>query len=56
MLSFICVAESDMLQGIGPGEENAVRPFDWADYERPGLCGEARSGQFGVQHIPYLDA
>ena len=34
MLSFICVAESDMLQGIGPGEENAVRPFDWADYER----------------------
>ncbi|KAJ3567122.1 hypothetical protein NP233_g6566 [Leucocoprinus birnbaumii] len=34
MLSFICVAESDMLQGIGPGEENAVRSFDWADYER----------------------
>jgi len=34
MLSFICVAESDMLQGIGPGEENAVRPFDWSDYER----------------------
>ncbi|EJF62548.1 P-loop containing nucleoside triphosphate hydrolase protein [Dichomitus squalens] len=34
MLSFICVAESDMLQGIGPGEENAVRPFEWADYER----------------------
>ena len=28
MLSFICVAESDMLQGIGPGEENAVRPFE----------------------------
>ncbi|KAE9406490.1 hypothetical protein BT96DRAFT_1014975 [Gymnopus androsaceus JB14] len=34
MLSFICVAESDMLQGIGPGEENLVRPFDWNDYER----------------------
>ncbi|KAF9036781.1 P-loop containing nucleoside triphosphate hydrolase protein [Panaeolus papilionaceus] len=34
MLSFICVAESDMLQGIGPGEDNAVRPFDWNDYER----------------------
>ena len=34
MLSFICVAESDMLQGIGPGEENAVRPFQWSDYER----------------------
>ncbi|KAF7984073.1 hypothetical protein HWV62_17630 [Athelia sp. TMB] len=34
MLSFICVAESDMLQGIGPGEENSVRPFDWSDYER----------------------
>lgn len=23
-----------MLQGIGPGEENAVRPFEWEDYER----------------------
>ncbi|KAF8180339.1 DIL domain-containing protein [Mycena galopus ATCC 62051] len=34
MLSFICVVESDMLQGIGPGEENAVRSFDWNDYER----------------------
>ncbi|KAG9318369.1 myosin 5 [Chiua virens] len=34
MLSFICVAESDMVQGIGPGEENAVREFDWNDYER----------------------
>ncbi|KAG1832745.1 myosin 5 [Suillus variegatus] len=34
MLSFIYVAESDMLQGIGPGEENAVREFDWNDYER----------------------
>ncbi|KAG6376042.1 myosin 5 [Boletus reticuloceps] len=34
MLSFICVAESDMVQGIGPGEENAVREFDWHDYER----------------------
>lgn len=34
MLSFICVAESDMLQGIGPGEESAGRPFEWADYER----------------------
>jgi len=34
MLSFICVAESDMLQGIGPGEENSVRPFNWNDYEK----------------------
>jgi len=34
MLSFICVAESDMLQGIGPGEESGVRPFEWGDYER----------------------
>jgi len=34
MLSFIYVAESDMLQGIGPGEENAIRPFQWPDYER----------------------
>lgn len=33
MLSFICVAESDMLQGIGPGEETAGRPFNWEDYE-----------------------
>lgn len=23
-----------MLQGIGPGEENAVRAFQWSDYER----------------------
>lgn len=23
-----------MLQGIGPGEENAIRPFQWSDYER----------------------
>lgn len=34
MLSFIFVAESDMLQGIGPGEENAIRAFQWSDYER----------------------
>lgn len=34
MLSFICVAESDMLQGIGPGEDSAVRPFEWPEYER----------------------
>jgi myosin-5 len=33
MLSFICVAESDMLQGIGPGEGTAGRPFNWEDYE-----------------------
>jgi myosin V len=33
MLSFIYVAESDMLQGIGPGEETAGRPFNWEDYE-----------------------
>ena len=23
-----------MSQGIGPGEEDAIRPFDWQDYER----------------------
>ncbi|KAF7358466.1 Myosin 5 [Mycena venus] len=34
MRSFICVAESDMLQGIGPGGENAVRSCDWDDYEQ----------------------
>ena len=33
IFSFICAAESDMLRGIGPGEENAVRPFQWKDYE-----------------------
>ncbi|KAF8582203.1 myosin 5 [Ramaria rubella] len=34
MLSFICLAESDMLQGIGPGGEPHGREFDWGDYER----------------------
>jgi myosin-5 len=34
LLSFICTAENDMLQGIGPGGEPAGREFDWADYER----------------------
>jgi myosin V len=34
LLSFICTAESDMLQGIGPGGEPHGRDFDWADYER----------------------
>ncbi|KIM28753.1 hypothetical protein M408DRAFT_329210 [Serendipita vermifera MAFF 305830] len=34
ILSFICLAESDMLQGIGPGGDPAGREFDWSDYER----------------------
>ncbi|KIO19182.1 hypothetical protein M407DRAFT_31169 [Tulasnella calospora MUT 4182] len=34
ILSFICVAESDMLQGIGPTEEAGGREFEWKDYER----------------------
>lgn len=34
ILSFICLAESDMLQGIGPGGDPAGREFDWTDYER----------------------
>jgi myosin-5 len=34
ILSFICTAESDMLQGIGPGGEPGGREFDWSDYER----------------------
>jgi len=34
LLSFICTAESDMLQGIGPGGELHGREFDWSDYER----------------------
>jgi myosin-5 len=34
ILSFICLAESDMLQGIGPGGEPGGREFEWSDYER----------------------
>ncbi|KZT36991.1 myosin 5 [Sistotremastrum suecicum HHB10207 ss-3] len=34
MLSYIHVAEADMLQGIGPGGDPAGREFDWGDYER----------------------
>ncbi len=34
ILSFVCIAESDMLQGIGPGAEGGVRDFEWGDYER----------------------
>ncbi|KZO95749.1 hypothetical protein CALVIDRAFT_515524 [Calocera viscosa TUFC12733] len=34
ILSFICVAESDMQQGIGPGGDPACREFEWQDYER----------------------
>jgi len=34
LLSFICLAESDMLQGIGPGGEPGSRDFEWSDYER----------------------
>ncbi|KAK0561123.1 Myosin type-2 heavy chain 1, partial [Tilletia horrida] len=34
ILSFVCIAESDMLQGIGPGVDGAARSFEWGDYER----------------------
>jgi myosin V len=34
MHSFLCVTESDMLKGIGPSKEKAVRPFDRSNYER----------------------
>ena len=34
ILSFVCIAESDMLQGIGPGADGAARSFEWGDYER----------------------
>lgn len=34
ILSFVCIAESDILQGIGPGVDGAGRDFDWDDYER----------------------
>ncbi|GAA5957892.1 hypothetical protein JCM10213_004622 [Rhodosporidiobolus nylandii] len=34
ILSFVCIAESDILQGIGPGGEGIGRDYDWDDYER----------------------
>ncbi|WFD35462.1 Myosin type-2 heavy chain 1 [Malassezia cuniculi] len=34
ILSFVCIAESDMLQGVGPGVDGAARSFEWGDYER----------------------
>lgn len=33
VLSFVCIAESDILQGIGPGAEGMGRDFDWDEYE-----------------------
>ena len=34
ILSFVCIAESDMLQGVGPGVDGSAREFEWGDYER----------------------
>lgn len=34
ILSFVCIAESDVLQGIGPGGEGIGRDYEWDDYER----------------------
>lgn len=34
ILSFVCIAESDMLQGVGPAVDGAARDFEWGDYER----------------------
>lgn len=35
LLSFVCVAEHDVSEGIYPGQDDgAGRPFEWADYER----------------------
>lgn len=34
ILSFVCIAESDMLQGVGPGVEGMAREFEWGEYER----------------------
>ncbi|GAA6027831.1 hypothetical protein JCM8097_001737 [Rhodosporidiobolus ruineniae] len=34
IFSFVCIAESDILQGIGPGGEGIGRDYDWDDYER----------------------
>ncbi|KAJ8295745.1 Myosin-2A [Rhodotorula toruloides] len=34
ILSFVCIAESDILQGIGPGGDGIGRDYEWDDYER----------------------
>lgn len=34
ILSFVCIAEGDVLQGIGPGGEGIGREYEWDDYER----------------------
>jgi len=34
ILSFVSIAESDILQGIGPGGEGIGRDYSWDDYER----------------------
>ncbi|SCZ93083.1 BZ3500_MvSof-1268-A1-R1_Chr6-2g08450 [Microbotryum saponariae] len=34
ILSFVCIAESDILQGIGPGGDGIGREYEWDDYER----------------------
>ena len=34
ILSFVCIAVSDMLQGVGPGVDGSAREFEWGDYER----------------------
>ncbi|GAA5903549.1 myosin 2 [Sporobolomyces salmoneus] len=34
ILSFVCIAESDILQGIGPGDGAVGRDYEWDDYER----------------------
>ncbi|GAA6061411.1 hypothetical protein JCM10212_004469 [Sporobolomyces blumeae] len=34
ILSFVCIAESDILQGIGPGDGAIGRDYEWDDYER----------------------
>ena len=57
MLSFICVAESDMLQGIGPGEENAIRSFQWSDYERLVMVAkhDLDSLEYNIYHTLMLE-
>lgn len=34
ILSFVCIAERDIEQGIGPGSEGVGRAYEWTDYER----------------------
>jgi myosin-5 len=57
MLLFIYVAESDMLQSIGPGEENDVQEFDWNDYEQLVMVmkHDLSSLEYNIYHMWMLE-